>query len=175
MFCLLLRFFNTFSTFWNAFQNHFKLVLKSLYCIYGRYVHFITPSWCKRHTNTNNIKQELLAYYKHKCIFVFYEHFITHSQCQSHTNTNNIKQELLAHYKHINEYLFFIYFPDVVNRNRVIGRNQIKWNYVKKSKPGTYGKILQPDGNKDAANPRNWVHGQNQNMWNMNRCNLGYK
>ena len=74
----------------------------------------------------NNIKQELPAYYKHKWVFAFYEHFITHSQCRSHTNTNNVKQELLAHYKHINEYLFFIYFPDVINRNRVIGRNQIK-------------------------------------------------
>ena len=37
-----------------------------------------------------------------------------------------------------------------------------------------YGKILQPDRNKDATDPRNWVHGKNQSRWKMNRCNLGY-
>ena len=27
--------------------------------------------------------------------------------------------------------------------------------------------------NKATTDPRNWVHGKNQNRWNMNRCNLG--
>ena len=98
--------FQHISAFWNAFQNHFKWVLKNLYCIHAGY-----------------------------------GHFITYSQCQRHTNANNIKQELLTHFGHINTYLFFIYFVDVVNRNWVSGGNQIKWNYLKKSKPVSYANL----------------------------------
>ena len=59
---VLLPFSRLFSTFWNAFQNNVKWVLKNLHCISARYGHFITHSLCKRHTNMNNIKQELLTY-----------------------------------------------------------------------------------------------------------------
>ena len=76
---------------------------------------------------------------------------------------NNIKQELLTDYEHINTYLlFFIYFVDV-NGNQVSGGNQIKQNYLKKSNPNHHGRILKPNGNKDATNPRNRVYGRNQN------------
>ena len=98
--------FQHISAFWNAFQSHFKWVLKNLYCIHAGY-----------------------------------GHFITYSQCQRHTNANNIKQELLTHFGHINTYLFFIYFVDVVNRNQVSRGNQIKWNYLKKSKPVNYANL----------------------------------
>ena len=40
--------------------------------------------------------------------------------------------------------------------------------------PECYRKILLPDRNKDATDPRNWVHGKNQNWWNADRCNSGY-
>ena len=66
---------------------------------------------------------------------------LSHSQCQRHTNGNNIKQALLIHFGHINTHLFFIYFVDIVNRNWVSGGNQIKWNYVKKSKPVNYANL----------------------------------
>ena len=64
VFHLLSRLFNI-SAFWNAFQNDFKWILKNLHCIHAKYEHFITHSQCQRHTNMNNIKQELLAYYEH--------------------------------------------------------------------------------------------------------------
>ena len=75
------------------------------------------------------------------CIHAGYEHFITYSQYQRQANANNIKQELLIHFGHINTHLLFIYFVDVVNRNRVSGGNQIKWNYLNKSKPVNYANL----------------------------------
>ena len=51
------------------------------------------------------------------------------------------KTSILIHFGHINTHLFFIYFVDIVNRNWVSGGNQIKWNYVKKSKPVNYANL----------------------------------
>ena len=70
--------------------------------------------------------------------------FILHS-CRIWTLHNTLTvlethkcEQHKTHLEHINTYLFFIYFVDVVNRNRVSGGNQIKWNCLKRSKPVNY-------------------------------------
>ena len=81
----------------------------------------------------------------------------------------NISQLSEMHFKMISDEFWKIYIafmPDmdnVFNRNWVSGASQMRWNYLKKSKPVNYGNILQPDRNKDATDPRNRVHGKNHN------------
>ena len=72
------------------------------------------------------------------CIHTGYGHFITHPQCQRHINTNNIKKRTTDTLWTYKYILFFI---------------------MEKS-------YTQTD--KDATDPTNWVHGKNQNSWNMN-------